>query len=91
MVVGLGPEDGWGECNSPLRAMGARIPGQLHQRAMLEPVWGLPMRGLKNICGPRSNRPPCPVHKKRTRWTVYFGFIDIENLYTLVSSNLFAT
>jgi len=49
-------EAGWGECNSPLRAMGARIPGQLHQKAMPEPVWGLPMRGLKNICGPRSNR-----------------------------------
>jgi len=24
MVVGLGPEAGWDECNSPLRAMGNR-------------------------------------------------------------------
>jgi len=26
---------------------GARIPGQLHQKAMPEPVWGLPMGRTK--------------------------------------------
>ena len=28
-------EDGWGECNSPLRAMGARIPG--HEKILAAP------------------------------------------------------